>query len=857
MRKHRNTYAALIAGVIAAGPVAGSLTAPVAEAAAGTTQAAASAVVPVIKLSPISLGQGVTAAVEDAQIWQQSGGNILTYTLKITNSSSSSANLLHYFPRVITPGGSVISATPVTADALKKKVSARESLRITYYVNVGQSTSLKGMKLAMYVWDAKAKGYLRHAGSVTLPAAYSTAAERGKSLATTMNDIPVTASAESLQLYKFAGKVYAKVGLSLTNKGSKALNEGGYSAYLLTASGTSFELTLNSSQTGYKIQPQEKKSIYYLAEIPPYLNTNNLKLQFTQKDETLKLEFPKMSFKLPAALTPDFVVGRGAVKKVSISNNTVEMQLTNASVYAEDAQGVWSFQLKLRNAGNKSVTLPNYELSVNSAKGTAFPVNAKALSGLVLKPLETKVVPLTVQVPLEVEQSKLQLQMIEAVSTAATGSDSEAPGTVQTADKLIFPVAYFTLPYTLRTNDQQGQEYAVTNQYGSFSYSLLSLQRYPWKDDDIVLARLKLTNTQSVSLPLPELTGAFKLDGSDSAGAADLLTETGTSLAPGKSAEIIVMTKIPYTAKFDNVRISLFSMVNSEKQPFLDLSLSHSLNALDTIERGGIYTISGKGKNASVQESKTTVFEGTNSKIVYTELLLSSLEQRQSKMARLQAYYKTADGQFYEATPGQSEALAAPGGKQMITFWTKLPKNAGTGDISLVLGSGVTGNKLTEIGQEATGFINTKAMLLTPTTATPATNLSKIALYPYTLSVLSSEGRHMELSDSINLVLNYNLVRDNSIDTGDLQHKLVLRMTDPFGVSQDKVLALGTDLTEGSNNSFSLSFSKSLYKQLNGGNYRLTLYDEFQGERMELGSQVFSLTVEKLPVTEEKETDSK
>lgn len=186
---------------------------------------------------------------------------------------------------------------------------------MTYYVNVGQTTSLQGMKIAMYVWDAKAKGYLKNAGSLAIPAGYSTAAERGKILSTAMNDIPVTASADSLQLYKFSGKVYAKVGLSITNKGSKVLNEAGYTPYLQTASGTSFELTVNSAQAGYKIQPQEKKSIYYLAEIPAALNTNNMKLQFTQKDETLKLELPKMSFKLPVASTPNFVVGPSAVKK--------------------------------------------------------------------------------------------------------------------------------------------------------------------------------------------------------------------------------------------------------------------------------------------------------------------------------------------------------------------------------------------------------------------------------------------------------------------------------------------------------------------------------------------------------------
>ncbi|MEK5218932.1 MULTISPECIES: hypothetical protein [Paenibacillus] len=859
MRKHKNTYVALLLSTIVLGQVAGGIAAPSSEAA-GTTPAAATATV---KINPIQLGQGVTAALEDVNIWPQTGGNILAYTLKISNNSSSSANLVHFFPRVVTPGGSAIPANPVTADALKKKVGAKDSLRVTYYVNVGQTTSLQGMKIAMYVWDAKAKGYLKNAGALAIPAGYSTAAERGKILSTTMNDIPVTASADSLQLYKFSGKVYAKVGLSITNKGSKVLNEAGYTPYLQTASGTSFELTVNSAQAGYKIQPQEKKSIYYLAEIPAALNTNNMKLQFTQKDETLKLELPKMSFKLPVASTPNFVVNPGAVKKVGINSNTVEMQLVNASVYSEDAHGVWSFQLRLKNAGNKAVTLPNYELAVKSTKGTAFPVNAKALSGLTLKPLETKVVPLTVQVPLEVEQAGLQLQMIEAVSATetagpTTGETAGTPGTVAVAaPKLIFPVAYFTIPYALRADVQRGEVYNRTNQFGSFSYNLTSLQRYPWKDDDIVMAKLNITNTQSVTLTLPELTGAIKLDSNDLAATTNLLIDKeAATLAPGKSAEIVVMSKVPYTEDFEDVRINLFSTVNTEKVPFLDLSMSNSLNAIDNIDRGGTYKISGKGKNANVQESRTTVYEGTNSKIVYTELLISSQEKRQSKMARLQAYYRTKDGQFFDAKPNQPDNAATPGGMQLVSFWAKLPKTVSADDISLVLGSGVTGNKLSESGQEATGFMNASALLLTPKTTAPASNLTKITFFPYNLSVINSEGRLLELNDTINIVMTYDLTRDNSIDSGDLEHKLVLRMTDPFGVTQDKVLTIGTDLTEGKSNTFSMSFSKNLYMKLKSGTYKLTLFDEFQGERQELGGQVFNLFIDRQLITQ-KDTNAK
>lgn len=858
MRKYKATYAALLAGTLIAGQLAGSIAAPAADAAAAKTPAV-SAPAAAYKFKPVSLGGGVTAVLENINIWSQNGGSIVSYTMKYTNSGNASASLMRYFSRVVTPGGSVLPGNPVGADALKKKIGAKESLSITYYVNAGQVNSLQGIKVSMHVWDAKSKGYLKQAGSFGVPANYSTAAAVGTSQNIRMNDIPVTAGAESLQLYKYNGKVYARVGVSLTNKGNKVLGDPGYSAYLISASGTSFELALSGTQTDYKIQPQEKRSIYYLTEIPAYLKTDNMRLQFTKKDETAKLELPQASYKLPAATTPNLVVGSGVVKKITVNSNTVETLLRNANVYSQDADAVWTFQMQLKNTGNKAVTMPNYELAIKSVKGKTYPVNAKGVSGITLKPLETKIVPLTVRVPLEVEQSGLQLMMIESVGSEPVTSSPEPSGTgestgttggtgpaapVVSTSKMIFPVAYFVIPYALRTEVQTGQEYLVTNSYGSFSYSILSMQRYPWRDDDIVALRLRIINTQSVSLTLPELKGSIKLDNEGQPVTTELYMDNkeASVLAPGKSAELYVLGKIPYTSEFRDMRVALSGTQNSETVPFLDVSVSNSINSIPTIEQGKSYTISGKGRTASVQENRTTVYQGESQNLVYTELLLSSEEKRQSKMARLQAYYKTKDGQYFEAHVSQSENSASPGAKQLVVMWAKLPKATDTADVSLYLGAGVKEGKLTDSKEEATGFVNVAALQLNPQANVPKNTLEATVLYPYTISVLTSEGKRMKNSDTLDITMNYSLRKDNQYDAGPLEHKLILQITDPFGIATERVLTLGTDLIEGTNNQYSFSLSRPLYKTMGGGAYKLAFYDEFQGERLLLGSQAYSVT---------------
>lgn len=95
---------------------------------------------------------------------------------------------------------------------------------------------------------------------------------------------------------------------------------------------------------------------------------------------------------------------------------------------------MWTIQLRIKNAGNKAVTLPAYELSVIAKEGYSFPINNKALASLTLKPLEEKILPFSAEVPLNVNQGTLKLQLVEP---AAEG-------------KVLFPAALYQIPYALK-----------------------------------------------------------------------------------------------------------------------------------------------------------------------------------------------------------------------------------------------------------------------------------------------------------------------------------------------------------------------------------------------------------------------
>lgn len=76
-----------------------------------------------------------------------------------------------------------------------------------------------------------------------------------------------------------------------------------------------FELKQEDASSSFDVQSQEKKTIYYLTEVPSYMKTEHMILQFAQEDEALKIMLPVKSFKLPSVTTPDFAVANYAVKR--------------------------------------------------------------------------------------------------------------------------------------------------------------------------------------------------------------------------------------------------------------------------------------------------------------------------------------------------------------------------------------------------------------------------------------------------------------------------------------------------------------------------------------------------------------
>ncbi|WP_339265311.1 hypothetical protein MKY48_18495 [Paenibacillus sp. FSL W8-0187] len=912
------------------------------------------------KLGSVILKQNVSVRLTGMEIFTQPDGNILVYTLRYSNSSGSRVDLIDYFSQVSTPSGATGTGKKVTSDAVKRTVPANSSLSVTYYVNVGKSTKVNGAKVSLFGWDFDSASYQKKLGQITVPADYSSVVPVGKSKKITMNHLPVTAKADTLQRYTINGKVYIKLGLRLTNGGTKALSDPGYKANLKSAGGSVFELISDSASTGYKLQPQEssiifywaeipstiktngmtlqlahedealkinlpvqtfklpaaatdiavakgksaklimkqqpvtvkaesvkrmkhngkvymrvgihfanggkkvlsdpgykvqlksaggsvfdlspeddtggsfriqpgqKRTIYYLAEVPSQLKTDHMTMQFTQEDEALKMTLPVKTFKLPT-ITADVPAADYAIRNISINHQTMETQLKHASVFAENDTGKWNLQFRVKNLSEKSLKLPAYELSILTDEGYSIPVNAKAFDKIALKPLEEKLIDLSADVPLHMKQNKLQLQLTEP---AVEG-------------RISFPAAHYKIPYAQEGKSHLGVENIIENAHGTFGVKLSSYQRVPQGDVDQIVAQISIRNTKSSTVSLPEFKAAVKAGMRDLSSTAQIVVPNDqTTLAPDETMELYVLANVPYSYQFNQFRVDLQETSGEDVHKFLSLNTNSLNNVMKQVAAGESYFIHTPGKKAEVRERLTTVYQDSSSNLIYTELEMVSQETRQSKQAQLVAYYKTPENEFFEAKISQSSDKTSPNGKNLVTVWSKLPQNVVTSELVLYVGEGVANGKMTELGEESTGSINTVGLALSPRVTQPATNLQNVELFPYHLTITRGEGTLSAGKDMLNTVIHYNLSRNGDYEIGSYDHKLIMELIDPTGQSTEKILTLGTDLTIGNNKSYSINLNSNFSKIVSGGAVRINLYDEFQGRRIMLGSQSYPYTYE-------------
>lgn len=803
--------------------------------------------VPAVKVTARS-----TVKLTDVNILSQDDGNTVTYTLTYKNNDSTPMMMLDYWSKVKTKGGTSFSPKLIAKDQEKKTVSPGSTVDLTYVMKVGREVKLSDLNFLIVKWDFSKPNYESTLGKFNVPASYSITTPVGKTKTVRLSDSAVKVKVSGIKVYPGENKKqYVKVGVNLNNISYKLLDNPNIKWILRTPGGTNYPLTPDKDSTGVSIQAQANKTLNLMASLPTALKLEKSELLLVEEQGEEKTALPVAALQLPEASQTNVNVVANQPNIISIDGQPVSTLLESARVRGEDEEFDLTMQWVLKNQGKKEVKVPKYALEIRTEDGTSYPIETKALDDLKLKPGATKTIKLNSTIQGNGDTSKIKLYAMTP-TTKDESKEGETSGGGTSGFEFSYPIGIYAIPESVTSGDGLTTETVIKNSKGTFGVSVGSLQRLPWTDSDIIAAKVTIRNASTKTVQLPELEAMFTIDSARIDGDTKLIrAEGGKLLGSGMVTEAYLLTKIPSELNMSRLELTLQEKVSEEeKNDWITLSTSGLIQPLSYVGEGKTHTQGTADKETELGIRRTYVYPGSSSDIVYTEFEMTNKSLRQSGLAKLVGYYKTADGQYYKATAKQANRVPGPGQKSIVTFWAKVPKSVKTlSDMRLIVGEGVADNKFVTGEGDATAYVNAMSFEVQPKSLSVLSSLNDIDLYPFKFSG-SNIKAYLTGGTAVQIEMIYSLTQEEAVDSGEYGHKLILSITDGSGKVFDKEITPGTDLKTGINQTLNWSIDDTVFDKIRGGSYRVALYDVFEGQRIRLAEQGYSYDVSKLPKEE-------
>lgn len=791
-----------------------------------TTNTRETAVHTLANLSPVKITAKSTVRLTDVNILTLSDESILTYTLTIQNNDSKTMDLLDYWSKVKTVSGTTYSTSLMSKDKDKKKLSAGSSTTMTYMARVAKHLKPENLVFQVIKWDFSQSGYEALKGQFKIPAGYLTSTPSDQSKTLRITDTPVKAQVSQVASFTSGDYNNVSVSLNMTNIGYKLFEDPKLKFVIRTSTGASYPMTADPTSADYKIQPQDVKTLNLVAQIPKTIKLEKMELQLAIDDETAKLSLPIATMQLPSISNNQLAVAPNVEKFIPVSNGKIAVKVTSAVVNKNFDEHALSIRFGFRNTSGTTLTLPKYQFELQTSDGYRLPINTLALENVTLQPLEERFITLPVTIPANVSVESPRLFM-------------NLPSAAESTDNISYPVAFFSVPEAKPVENMVGTKQFVQTKNGILGVTLTSLQRLPWSDGDLVTAKITIDNSNFKTTQLPQLTGLIQVDTAKLSSDTKLIvTQTAGLLGAGMSTDVYVSAKVPSYLDFSQVQVSLLEKFGEGSSEWVQFSNTGTIPEAATIARGQNYEINTLGREQNVRVMRSYLYTGLSSDLVYAELEVSNKEDHQIDLSQYAGVFQTSRGQTYKASVSQIDTSAGPEEKSVVALWAKIPKRTTTTNMKLIVGEGISDDKLTPVKGEVNGYVNAAALELGVFTPTAKTNFNNLDLFPYTLTVKSASAT-LNGSRSVNLNFDYDMSRNMDYGIGEFEHKFLFEVVDSSGRTFEKEFTPETDLRITSGGSTGFSFDDAVFEDRTYGFYTLNIYDLFQGQKLKLGSQAF------------------
>ncbi|MBP1962839.1 hypothetical protein [Paenibacillus aceris] len=638
--------------------------------------------------------------------------------------------------------------------------------------------------------------------------------------------------------------------LNISNNGTESLSLFDYWVRLLGKNGdphTAKMMPQDKERT--KIAAGSSQEFSYYAILDEATSLHDLKFSFGKWDFSVD-PFERKLGEIPVPDDFTQVTPAGHSQEVKMSGTVMDLALSSFRLGHNEKNSLPNVTLQLRNSGKNSITVPDYQFTVRTPEGYRYPLLAKELTDTVIHSQETKEVNLTGTVPASVSTEDWQLVITQYLPDL----------------KLNVPIADLEIPKETESGVKgTGEEVAFTDENGMYTARMSGMYRLPWEDEDILTADLSLMNKGSDSLPIPDMTGYFMLDGKVKVKAKVIIPAKVLGLPEGSSVGLQMAAKVPYTYQFTNLKLVLQEVTSDGKtEDVLDFeSQADMLNVpVDSSSSSLELTDPGYHTKFSIQDVKT--YQGQTSKQFTVQVLAQNMEKRFMNQAKLVANLRSANGTVYPANVLDVKEKVGPEGKALIIVSSMLPKGVDTSGMNILLGEAVAkeGKIISaeasdeeddseDTSTDADLYVKPFAFWLPEEKNEVKTPLKGISLAPYTISI-DHFGTALD-NKELSLKFNYEIVKDMSTSVNTEGRKIVFQINDSNGLrtfewsadlssfepqSNETPETPQSKLKVGMHKDFKISLDNGdlLYKLSFLKSYDFNIYEEFQGHRRLVGT---------------------
>ncbi|QMV41726.1 hypothetical protein [Cohnella cholangitidis] len=564
------------------------------------------------------------------------------------------------------------------------------------------------------------------------------------------------------------------VGLTLTvkNNSNTEVNFIDYWINLTTKSGSKYSLTIANKDIA-KIAAKSTKDIIFYGQVGSNVKLTDLVVKVIKWDFSSP-SYTKVLGSFSATQKYIQITPAGYKRIVSADDTRVSFYIKKATIGKSEKYYRPDIDLVIKNEGKRSVTLPEYEIMIQTANGLMYPLTAKNLKGKVLSPLSEETFQLTASVPIAAKQTGWKLVV---ALTANEGKDR-------------IPMALFTLPKaSVSTGEGIGKTYSFANSDGIYYIKVDSINRLPIEDNDLIITNLTLINKGTDSLVIPKLIGKYVFNNSIENTATVNNGNKQIDIEPGASIKLQAFGKVPYSFDVKNMKFTLQQKesgggTEGELVDLVEFSNTGVFSPISTTDWKTGFKIEDSGYKADVKVKYLMGYTGANADMAVALITMNSLEKRLSGVQQLAGYFETVDGTVYPATFQNVSDKINYGGKALVYAWASIPKGMKTDNMKMVVGKAVTETKdSTTTGQtgeqqsQLVGYVDPVEIKL-PNDREVKKNLQNIDLDPYKFSI-NQVGTTIRFDqDLLKLKLDYTLEQNLLTKVNAKDQKVIIELVD-------------------------------------------------------------------------------